>query len=332
MDLSALVIHDIPKRLGSLPLSLMALQRWSGGNTQYRSINAVLGLSVRTTAVRGSSCLGWWSTHGCDRFLIEAAAMFGMRLRPVHPPAAAVGLADHGPFDQHFEASYAPLIRAALDHGQPVLAWCGWPDARASLWGIITTTCDDGIGFAGTTMWSHEQLVALIRPPIQLYIVEEIRPRHPDNAQLLRAAVSRFRAMLNDRQNDDSRILGGVAAYDEWLRRLTTEDVCPSCSKGHGKCHVQHARFICSDRASAVRFFEHHRDGAEGRLRAAIEALIAECRGPINALATSRDPAAVDVLIDTPRGREALAAGVQAAKSFESAVADALNQLAEILS
>ncbi len=332
MDLSALVIHDIPKRLGSLPLSLMALLKWSGGDVRYRSVNAALGLSVRTTAVRGSTCMGWWSTHDCDRFLVEAAAMFGMRLRPVHPPAAAVGLADHEPFDQHFEASYAPLIRTALDHKQPVLAWCGWPDARASLWGIITTTCDDGIGFAGTTMWSHEQLVALIRPPIQLYIVEEIRPRHPDNAQLLRTAVSRFHAVLCDQQDDNSHILSGVAAYDEWLRRLSTPDVCPSCGSGGGKCHVQHARFICSDRASAMRFFEHHRDGSEGKLRAAIEALIAECRGPIHALATSRDPAAVDVLISTPQGREALAAGVQAAKSFDSAEAEALNQIAEILS
>ena len=58
-----------------------------------------------------------------------------------------------------------------------------------------------------------------------------------------------------------------------------------------------------------------------------LDALVAECKGTIDALATSRDQAAVDVLIQTRQGRDALAAGVKAAQSFGLAVTSAIDQL-----
>lgn len=331
MDLSTLVLNDIEHRLGSLTLSLVALLRWAGGNVRYRSLNAALGLSLRITALRRRTCLAWWSTHGCDTYLDSTAQMFGMRLRELHPPEAAVGLSEHPPFDQHFQASYAPLIRTALEHNQPVLAWQGWPDVRRFLWGIITRTWEEGVGFAGTTMWSHGQIVPLVAPPVQFYVLEEILPRKPRDEELMKTAVFRFRQVLCDSHEADPDVMTGPEAYEPWLDRLKLPDVCPTCGVAEGRCHLQHARCVVSARSSAVRFFQHYRDGADRSLRPLIDALLAECRGSMDALATSRDQAAVKVLIQTPEGRKALAAGVKAAQSFDRAMVDAINQLAERL-
>ncbi len=331
MDLSGISVRDAKDRIGSLSLALESLLRWAGANTSYRSLNASLALPLRTTAVRRSACLGWWSTHGSDAFLGETAQMFGLRIRALHPPDAAVGLSGHQPFEQHFEASYAPLVRRALEHDQPVIAWQGWPDARAWLWGVITGVCKEGLGFCGTVMWSHGKVVPIVKPPIQLYVVEEVVPSEPGEEEMLGAAAVRFQKVAHNAVEHDPDVVTGVEACDAWLERLRSEEVCPTCGVRGGRCHVQHARFISADRGSGARFFGHYRDGAGGAIRGVIEALVAECQGSIDSLATSRDPGAVDVLIRTAEGREALAAGVRAARTFDQATAAAVDRLAAAL-
>ncbi len=327
MDLQRLVVHDVKDRIGSLAMAMEALLRWAGANVRYRDLNAALGLSLRTTAVRGNACLGWWSTHGCDAFLVETARLYGVRLRALHPPEAAVGLSEHEPFGQHFDASYAPLVRRALEHGQPVIAWQGWPDARAWLWGLITHTRDEGVGFGGTTMWSHGETVLLASPPVQLYVVEEIAPRELSDHELFDLAVRGFRNAADDSAAADSNVVTGETAYDLWLERLEKDEVCPTCGNRGGRCHLQHARFLSSHRATGVRFFEHYRDGADETLQPLFDALAANCKGPINALTTSRDPQAVDKLVKTAQGRAALAVGVRAARSFDIATAEEISRL-----
>ncbi len=331
MDLHSLLVRDVEDRIGSLTLALEALLRWAGGNVRYRDLNAALALSLRTTAVRGRACLGWWSTHGSDTFLNETARLYGLRLRAVHPPQAAVGLSEHPPFAQHFDASYAPLVRRALEHGQPVIAWRGWPDARAWLWGLITHTCDEGVGFGGTTMWSHGKRVALVSPPVQLYVVEEIVPREPAGDELLSTALRGFQHIMGHPDGADADVVTGSEAYDLWLERLELGEICPSCGDRGGRCHVQHARFLSSHRASSVRFFQHFRDGADAAMQPLFDALAANCKGPIDALATSRDPQAVDTLVRTPEGRRALSIGVRAAQTFDAAVSDAIDRIAPAL-
>lgn len=334
MHRSGLIVREDRDRVGSLTLALEALLRWAGANVRYRSLDAALGLSLRTTAVRRRSCLGWWSTFGSDVYLAETARMFGIRIRALHPPEAAAGLSVHGPFEQHFEASYRPLVVRALEHGQPVIAWRGWPDARESLWGVITEVTDAGLGLAGTVMWSHGAIVPLLTPPVQVYVVEEVRPRVPDDDALIRAATLRFRDVLHNRMGDDPGVVTGVEALDVWLERLKGDAVCPTCAgRGDrgGRCHVQHARFLTSHRASGVRFFRHYRDGVDRGLKTMIDALLVECQGWIDALGTSRDPAAVEVLVKSPEGRDALAAGIRAARTFETAMTEAIERLGDAL-
>jgi len=326
MNLSPILVHDVPDGQGSLTHCMMTLVRWAGGNATYRDVNAALGLSLRTVAVKRCPDPGWWSTYACDRFLEEAARMWGLRLRPVHPPEAAVGLNTYASFEQHFAASYAPLIRDALRHEQPVLAWQGWPDVRSAQWGIITREGDDGLGFGGTTIWSRGQSVPLVAPAIQLYVVEEVHLQQPTSEELFRAAVGRFRAVVREPGDVDPDVVWGHAAYQTWLERL--EEAGPRAADAEGRGHVQHARSITGDRAAGLSFFRHYRDGAEGELRHCIDAILAECRGEIDVLATMRDPRDVAVLIGTPEGRRALGSGLRAAQFFERELADAVDTVA----
>ncbi|MCH7527588.1 MAG: hypothetical protein IID39_09135 [Planctomycetes bacterium] len=270
-------------------------------------------------------------TYGCDAFLVEAAAMFGVRMRALHPPESSEGLAECPEFAQHFEASYTPLIRRALENAQPVLAWRGWPDYREALWGIITAESPDGVRFAGTVMWSGGKRMALVAPPVQFYVVEEVLPRKPQDEELMRAGIVRARAAVHSEAVRSADVVSGRAAYDLWINRLTHKDVCPTCGDRSNHCHVQHARFITSNRRSAIRFLQHYRDGVAGSLHALIDAVIAQCRGTIDALAMSRDEAWVNRLISTPDGRQALATGVQAAQVFERANVAAIDRLASHL-
>ena len=114
-----------------------------------------------------------------DARLIEAGKHFGMQIRDVHPPEAARGLEAAAEFDQHFDASYRPLILRALENNQGVIAWRGWAGERELSWGWIRIARDEGVGFRGATIWSERELNSLrndllVRPAVQLYIVERV--------------------------------------------------------------------------------------------------------------------------------------------------------------
>ncbi len=126
MPLSTLRIKDVENRWDSLSLSLHAIVDWAGLDLHYRAFSAALGHSFMTVSTgRDDDCLAWWPAFGRDALLVEAAALFGVRLREVHPPEAARGLSDAPEFAQHFEASYKPIILRALENREPVIAWQG---------------------------------------------------------------------------------------------------------------------------------------------------------------------------------------------------------------
>ena len=91
------------------------------------------------------------------------------------------------------------------------------------------------------------------------------------------------------------------------------------------------ARFVTYNRESACRFVDHYKDGLHQEFHPYLEAMLADCRGVINALATSRDLKAVNVLYQSADGREALAAGVHAARDFLEAQIKTVDHLAEKL-
>lgn len=104
--------------------------------------------------------------------VVEAARRFGVELRDLHPPEAAP-LPTPPEFEQHFQDSYLPFIRAALTRDEPVLAWMGWPPPDECEWGVITGIDPATNRCIGRTRSSPKADVAMIGPAVQVYTVVE---------------------------------------------------------------------------------------------------------------------------------------------------------------
>lgn len=172
----------------SLAHALRAVARDTGNEIDFDDLLAAMGLSWMVCAVPDEPNVADWSMYARDAFLIPAGRLFGLTIREIHPPQAARGLDRAAEFEQHFDASYRPLINRALEHGQPVLAWRGWPGERRLWWGVVTAACDGGIGFRGGVYPSRDLSVAcelhvLVSPPTQLYVVERVAARKPTKAE-----------------------------------------------------------------------------------------------------------------------------------------------------
>lgn len=332
MPLSSLHVRDVPDRWDSLSLAMHAVLAWAGLDRHYRAYSAALGHSFMTTASPTTTdCLAWWSTLGRDALLLEAAELFGVRLREVHPPDASVGLARSQEFAQHFQASYLPIVLRALEHRQPVLAWQGWPEPRHMLWGVITQTAYDGIGLAGTTLWSQGHTVTLTSPPVQLYVVEEINPRRLDNATLIRFGTSAgVQALSNDLPTGDDAVFGRPA-YRLWSQRLGGDDVCPDCGRSLAHCHRQMARYVTYARQSAVRFFEHYRDGLDAKLGSLLIDAAGHCRTAIDALAPACDATQVEAMWASPAGKGQLIEAVDLACTADADLGKVMTDLAQAM-
>jgi len=166
---------DVLRPEESLAFAVRAIARQAGVEIDHTElINALCFESSAPPSPTATSIM-----FGRDARLIEVGKLVGMQIRDVHPPEAAHGLEAAAEFDQHFDASYRPLILRALENDQGVLAWRGWAGERELSWGWIRTACDEGVGFRGATIWSERELNSirndlLVRPAVQLYIVERI--------------------------------------------------------------------------------------------------------------------------------------------------------------
>ncbi len=164
---------DLARPQESIAYALRAIARDVGLEIAHDKLIATLGFE--TSAVPFPDATS--NMFDRDARLIEAGRQFGMQIREVHPPEAARGLEAAAEFDQHFNASYRPLILRALENNQGVIAWRGWAGERELSWGWIRSACDEGAGFRGATIWSEWELNTLrndllVRPAVQLYIVE----------------------------------------------------------------------------------------------------------------------------------------------------------------
>ncbi len=299
----------------------------AGGEPCYRDINAALGLSFMVCVRDTRRSLASWMTEGRDVFLIPTAALFGIRLRELHPPGAAVGLETLPEFAQHFEASYRPLIKTAIENNQPVLVWRGWPGDAAEQWGVVTAISDEGIGLCGATVTSGGDEVVLTAPPVQMHIVEEIKPKVPPEGELLRLAVRNARLVLEDKTDRRFGITTGPDVYRSWRQRLPSEKASETEPAADAKSHHRMAEAIVHARRSAVEFLSHHCERLGNPARVAIDGAVVECRGVIRALLPFCDLGTVRGLLQSEEGREKLAGGIKSAQAHEARLRDHIADL-----
>lgn len=234
MDPSTPQLRDKTERQGaagrcqSLVHAVCEIARRAGHDLNHDDLSAALGLCWSPVAVPAEPDLGQWPMYARDAFLPEAGRLFGLTIRDIHPPEAARGLDTAAEFAQHFDASYRPLIRRALEHDQPVLAWQGSVGERGMCWGVIRGVCDGGVGFSaevydrGEATGSREA-IALAQPPVQLYVVESAAPSRPETGALIELVLRNADIVLSNGLADRFGVVTGPGAYDMWIERLEVQ-------------------------------------------------------------------------------------------------------------
>ncbi len=332
----------------SLTCALKAIAGQAGPDIDPDELNAAMGLSWMMSAVACEDDLASWPMYARDAFLIQAGRLFGMTIRDLHPPEAARGLSGLEEFKQHFDASYRPLILRALEHAQPVLAWQGWPGDRGLAWGVITNTCQGGIGLAGClsnpqdVVGTGRRPVTLERPPVQLYVVEAITPTQPVPQELIGVALNHARQIFDNALQARFGVITGPAAYDAWIDRLDPGDTddaslrdrfsrrsnVPSLG-GENLPHVPLGHrgltaSILAGHRSAIRFLQRYHPQVSGELRSRFAALTKSCHTVVTSLEPCLDISADDALLSTPTGRAKLIDAVTRARDATEEMLDAL--------
>ena len=340
--------HELEAHPFSLTFALQAVARRAGCDVDLDDLHAVLGLSWMFCAVRDEDHPCRWPLYARDAFVIEAARQFGLTLRELHPPQAAHGLRLAPEFDQHFDASYRPIIFRALEHGQPVLAWQGWPGKAELLWGLIERTCQDGVGFRGRvhTSESRTEELLLEHPPVQLYVIETVAPTQPSPDDLWDAAQAHARLILENKLIERFGIETGPGAFDRWIEVLRTQNLCiehqtgmiqpPAAgspelcatdtpdSANMARAHRALAITTSAAHRSAIRFLQRHRPNVQPRAQAAMETLTHLCRTVVSALGDATEANDVGSLADSADGRRKLIQRITTARDATAAMRNVL--------
>jgi hypothetical protein len=207
----------------SLATAMRALHHGAGPSASYEELLATLGLGLLVTAA-DDEAPELWSFLGRDCALMEAAELYGMRLRALHPPPAARGLRRSAEFSAHFHDSYLPLIRQALAHDQPALAWRGWPAPCEHCWGVLTDVDETPHGYV---LGCRGVKAALPAAAHQVYLVEEIAPQEAgarSPAALFQQAVDAARRSWCA-SDAGAGVLYGSDAWARWQALLNIP--CP---------------------------------------------------------------------------------------------------------
>jgi hypothetical protein len=326
MKSKAIIMTASEDERESLAVALRTLAAVENVELAYDDICAALGVSFTAVATRLERTPGWWTTYGRDLFVEQAAALFGISLRNLHPPAVGLELSSSDAYAQHFQASYAPLIRRAIENGQIVLAWQGWPNTSWAFWGLITGM-DEG-GFGGTTIGAGPQQVRLNGPALQCYTVERCEPFQPRQGDLFEMAVHHANIYMNQGPlcpvgPQPPVIVTGPMAIDWWGKWLDSGEVSP----GDWSEHWHYATCVAAARHSANRFLRSCWDAVEGERRALLTEAREYCSAMVTRIAESCNPAVVQEKFKTPAGRRELGESILLAEADDRRLALAIERL-----
>jgi hypothetical protein len=307
---------EAPHHHESLAVCLRALMATRKLDRPYEEIVSLLGLGAVVMAARGET-LGWWSAFGRDTRLSEVARAYGIRLRALHPPAAAIGLGGQPrEYALHFQDSYLPLIERALAHDQMLLTWRGWPPQREYMWGLITDK--QGTMYIGYSLWHGGQVLPLTGPAHQVYVVEEFeRPTLEATADQLFTGVAEDALRAWDGQwTAQPDLLTGAPVYDAWQDELRN----PSPATQH-PLHQQHAlatRALVSARRSLATWLRSLGQRLTATNTSTAAAWVNACDHVVECLGRYESNEATRKTIDSTDGVEKLCAAIDAAQRIES--------------
>jgi len=298
----------------TLPRVLSDIARHAGYELDLDDLVCTLGLPWLFCSVSSEPDVARWPMYARDAFLIPSARLFGIDIRAMHPPETARGLDRVAEFEQHFDASYRPLVHRALENGQAVLAWRGWSGGCDLMWGRITGACSEGAGFRGLVVVetgsdgrSMTCPTLLERPATQLYVVERITLKLPTRAELLKAVIEHASVALGSGLADRFGVVGGPAALEAW--RANTLDASDGINR-IDSCHDV-ALCIMAMQQAALRFLRR-KGGPEGAAYAPVVSLFA--READNIMAILGGMRSIDRLagwLSSPMGREIIASKIR---------------------
>lgn len=317
----------------SLTNAMVSCAAASGCDIDASALHMALGLSMVPCATPADTYIGDWPMYARDAFLVDAAALFGMTVRDLHPPDAARGLGGAAEFAQHFDASYKPLILRALENDQPVICGRGFAGHGRLMWGRILESCDEGVGFRGavysgavadglcepgdaTTDGAAVDTEILQTPPVQVYVVESMVPKAADPVDVLRAGVSHAKRALSGRVGSGLGVMMGLGAIDAWTNVLHSIRGAGPARPGLDQNHVQLAASISKGLTSTVHFLSTlQASGAGGGPAAyAADSLMAGCRKLGRKLSRSCDQNYVRDAISAEQGRAKLVDDLRGAR------------------
>ncbi len=314
---------EAPHHYESLAVSLRALLACHELSRPYEEIVAVLGLGMAVVAVPDDE-LGWWCTYARDAALAPVAIHYGLQLRELHPPSAAIGLARSAEYARHFQDSYLPLIRRALDHGQRVLTWRGWPPPRERLWGVLVEQQGDML--LGHTLWHRSGPLPLIGPAHQAYIVEDFARPTTDwtPVQQFKTAVRATLAIWRGPWPDETGVLAGPAAYDAWCEVLAHPHAREASGRSLGWQHSQAVRVHTAARASLATWLRSIAAKLGGRDVELAARWAAACDQVVEILSGCETCEATEELFRDAAGRNRACRALERARGIE---ADVIGQL-----
>jgi len=285
-----------------------------------------LGLGAAVVAVPSDE-LAAWGTYARDARLVETAELYGLRLRPLHPADAARGLKGAPEFRQHYLDSYVPLIVAALEHGQSVLAWQGWPAPSERLWGVITHREDRRLrghapGFDG-------EAVDLAGPALQVYVVEGHDPPRAGltAGRLLAHAAGLMREMWNGTWAADPEWLSGRAAYEAWKAALHQPRAGVRTARPLHEQHSRAAGDVAAARGQLARWLREAARGLEPHQRGVAQRWAEVCQRVEHRMRLFASPRTVRTLFDEADGIERICGILDDVSRTEAEMSAALERV-----
>ncbi|MCG3179349.1 MAG: hypothetical protein BIFFINMI_01683 [Phycisphaerae bacterium] len=310
----------------TLLLALGAVLNAAGRPMHYHDLAGATGLAfLFAWAPDDAGCLARRGQAGREVVLTRANDALNLVMRPFHPRGLDGG-ASCGRFEKHFVDSYAPLMAGAIGHGQPLLAWGGWPEddkgaARVHSWGVLTR-CDPAAGRFGG--WSAESLDGpawLAAPPRVVDAVEAVLEPVPPSRMLpggLRLAAGWRRDPLLVAQG----VAVGTEAMRQWAAAVGgSEPICPACGDDGWRCQHALLEGLYAARVSAYEFIYRN---AESAASAAMRELCQRLEGSLGAqvelLAEIKDASAVRASMANGSSRIAVAGEIARLAELESQI------------